>query len=183
MTVQTSHESVDIGNGETLPVYPAETVHYLKIMTSDRIREVVSSAQWFRRYLRINLALRNVPLADILRTADDVFEAAADRVGATVVPHEWGLAPHFNHRASQYHMHPSLPEGLLLAATLESKPAITHLAGRAAYRVVTRLENFITPTRAGQAFWIDSGHEQFGKDQHGLHLLDIEPIIGLIPNE
>ena len=168
-------ETVDIGSGVSLPVFEQETVHCFKIMQKWDILGVLAAGDKFNRYLRIMPGLR-LPLSDILTTADDFFEQIAARFNATVVPHDWGLAQSFNHRASEHFRHPSLPDGLLLAARVDTLPDRTTPTFDEAFDIHFQAKQAVD-TVTGTYTWYDGGVSQFSRSGQRLYLHDIEPLL------
>jgi hypothetical protein len=120
-------------------------------------------------------------LHDVLEIADSLFEEAASFAGATVVNHQWGLAPRppgcFIHNDERR----VLPKGYCLAAEIE-RLTDTYHPNNDQIKLLDRLEGMQDRT---SVYWDDYHPFQFtngtghaGPDTQ-LYLHDIEPILDI----
>jgi hypothetical protein len=165
-----NQEFYQIDDSFQLPLFDGqEAIH---LATNMQGLNRLQGHERFVRYIRIadNLCY---PLRTILEIADEVFEGAAQAMGAQVVPHTWGLAPHFNHRASQYHIHPSLPRHKLLAAEVTFIPDLEPL-DETDRMISDDVIDLPIITQHGPHRWFDGSKNNFGRSPQGLHLVDLD---------
>lgn len=152
--------------------------------TKEQMRGRQHSAEdLFIRGVRVITLGRIASLDAMLVAADEAFETVSEGAGAIVVPHTWGLVanPTGYTAAKLRHeglVHPLLPEGLSLAAKVDTIRDIAPLPDEFPERLDTSVDSYHSSQPRYK--WLDIAERQFAYGRspddtdREVYLLDID---------
>lgn len=140
-------------------------------------------------------SIGHASLGDALAKAEDDFRNVADRVGASVIDHQWGIYPVRNNNnryflgSQEKHRqeHPDLlPEHYILVAEVEIIRSVRKLSTIQKQAIRRACSAYVDEVPSGESYWSEAIPAQFVTMQPKepakewpITLVDIEPIMDI----